>query len=106
MKIAKRDRQHNGQAKRQTMIYKTPHRKLKIEQHEPNLKPEMNSGAHEGLAVPALLVSSVVLLFTGANIRISSRRKPLNKNVEQELLTLREHLSSSSVKVNIPSCKK
>ena len=35
----KKDRQHNGQRKRtkeQTTIYKTLHRKLKIEQHEPH----------------------------------------------------------------------
>jgi hypothetical protein len=35
------------------MIYKTLHRKLKIEQHEPKLKPWMNSGDPEALAVPA-----------------------------------------------------
>jgi len=33
--------------KRQSMIYKTLHRQLKIEQHEPHKKPEMNSGAPE-----------------------------------------------------------
>jgi len=34
---SKKDRQHNGQTKKeQTMIYKTIHRKLKIEQHEPH----------------------------------------------------------------------
>jgi hypothetical protein len=32
----------------QTMIYKTLHRKLKIEQHEPHWKPMMDSGAPEG----------------------------------------------------------
>ena len=35
----KKERQYNGQkkgTKRQTMIYKTLHRKLKIEQHEPH----------------------------------------------------------------------
>jgi hypothetical protein len=37
-------------AKRQTMIYKTLHRKLKIEQHEPSKTkiPGMNSYAQEG----------------------------------------------------------
>ena len=37
-------------AKRQTMIYKTLHRKLKIEQHEPSKTkiPGMNSCAQEG----------------------------------------------------------
>jgi hypothetical protein len=38
------------------MIYKTLHRKLKIEQHEPH------SGVQEGLDVPAPLVTPVVLL--------------------------------------------
>ena len=39
--------------KGQKIIYKTPHRKLKIEQREPYLKPRMNSGAPEEQAVPA-----------------------------------------------------
>jgi len=34
--------------KGQTMIYKTLHRKLKIEQREPHLKPRVNSGAPGG----------------------------------------------------------
>jgi hypothetical protein len=33
------------ETKGQNMIYKTLHRKLKIEQHEPNLKPVVVSGA-------------------------------------------------------------
>jgi hypothetical protein len=41
--MAKRKR-----TKGQTMIYKTPHRPPKIEQHEPHQKPGMNSGAPEG----------------------------------------------------------
>jgi hypothetical protein len=43
MSKSKTDSQHNGQKKRtkeQTTIYKTLHRKLKIEQHEPHLKLE------------------------------------------------------------------
>jgi hypothetical protein len=46
----KRDRQCNSQQKEkeQTTIYKTLHRKLKIERHEPHLKPGVNSGAPEG----------------------------------------------------------
>jgi len=32
------------------MIYKTLHRQPKIQQHEPQQKPEVNSGAPEGLA--------------------------------------------------------
>ena len=37
--------------KRETTIYKALHRKLKIELHESNLKPVVNSGTLEGLAV-------------------------------------------------------
>jgi hypothetical protein len=36
--------------KGQTMIYKTLHRKLKIEKNEPHKKPGVNSGAPEGYA--------------------------------------------------------
>jgi hypothetical protein len=34
--------------KGQTTIYKTLHKKLKIEQHKPHLKPGVNSGPPEG----------------------------------------------------------
>ena len=51
--------------KRQTMIYKTQPRKLKIEQHE-NLG--VNSGATKGLAVPAPPVTPVVLLLNDMTI--------------------------------------
>jgi len=34
--------------RRQTMICKTPHRKLKIEQHKHHYKPMLNSGHSEG----------------------------------------------------------
>ena len=37
--------------KGQTMIYKTLHRKLRIEQHEPQYKAGVNSGVPEGLAI-------------------------------------------------------
>jgi hypothetical protein len=48
---SKKDRQHNAQKKKdktQTSIYKTLHRKLKIEQYELHLKPRVNSGPPEG----------------------------------------------------------
>jgi hypothetical protein len=45
------------------MIYKTSHRKLNIDQNEPHQKPGVNSGALVGLAVPASLVSTIVLLL-------------------------------------------
>ena len=72
--------------KGQTMIYKTLHRKLTIEQHETHKKhlyitqkpkdrairdrpkQRMNSGAPEGSAVPAPLVAPVVLLLNDTNI--------------------------------------
>ena len=37
--------------KKQTTIYKTSHRKLKIEQHEPHQNLQVNSGAPNGLNV-------------------------------------------------------
>ena len=51
--MAKRKR-----TKGQTMIYKALQRKLyiKIDQQEPHLKPDVNSGAPEGWAIPAALV--------------------------------------------------
>jgi len=49
-------------AKRQTSIYKTLHRKQTIDQHEPHLKPGMNSCASERLAVPAPPETPVILL--------------------------------------------
>ena len=65
--VAKRRTDNTMVAKRQktkekTTNYKTLQRKQKIEQHEPRQKQGMNSGAHEGLAVPAPLVTPVVLL--------------------------------------------
>jgi len=51
-------------AKGQTTIYK----KLKIEQHEPHYKPEMNRDFLERLAVPAPLVTLVVLLSNDTNL--------------------------------------
>ena len=67
-----KDRQCNGQreknTKGQTMIYKTLHKNLKIEQHEPNYKLWVNSGAPEVLAVPGPLVTPVVLLSNDTNI--------------------------------------
>jgi hypothetical protein len=46
-------------AKGKTMIYNTLHRKLNIEQHEPQ-KNEGKLGCMNGKAVPALLVATVV----------------------------------------------
>jgi hypothetical protein len=49
--------------KGKTTIYKALHRKLKNEQHEPNVKLVMNSGALDWVAVQAPLVTPVVLLL-------------------------------------------
>jgi len=57
--------------KEQTMIYKTPHRTLQIERHEHHQKPEVNSGASEGLDVHAPHVTPVVLfVFTNCELII------------------------------------
>ena len=50
-------------AKGQTTIYKTLHRKLKIEQREPHKTLWVNSGSPEGYAVPAPHVAPAVLLL-------------------------------------------
>ena len=64
---SKKNRQYNGQKKKrtkgQTLISKILYRKLKNGQNEPNY-PGVNSGAPEGLVVPAPLVAPVVLLST------------------------------------------
>jgi hypothetical protein len=49
--------------KGQTIIYKTLHRKLKVEQSEPHYKPRMNSGATGRLAVPVSHVAPVMVLL-------------------------------------------
>jgi hypothetical protein len=48
--MAKRKRQTTQwpKEKEQTTIYKTLHRKLKIEHHEPHLNPGVNPGAPKG----------------------------------------------------------
>jgi hypothetical protein len=50
------------------MIYKTLHRKLKIEQHKPYQKPGVNSGVQDVLAVPAPHVTPVMLLLNDTSI--------------------------------------
>jgi hypothetical protein len=50
------------------MIYKTLHRKLKIEQHKPYQKPGVNSGVPDVLAVPAPHVTPVMLLLNDTSI--------------------------------------
>ena len=53
---------------KQTTNYKTLHRKLKIEQHEPHYKPGFNSAEAAGYVVPAPLIIFVVLRFNHSNI--------------------------------------
>ena len=52
--------------KAQTMIYKTLHRKRNIEQHEPNLKPEMNSGTPE-------VTRNVILMMNSIMVEVNNR---------------------------------
>jgi len=47
--------------KRQTTIYKTLHRKLKIEQYEPLLTTGSELRCSRRVGIPALLVTPVVL---------------------------------------------
>ena len=57
-----KDREHNGQKKKDKRTkndLQNIHVKLKIEKHEPHLKPLVNSGAPE---VPAPLVAPIVLV--------------------------------------------
>ena len=49
--------------KGQTTIYNTLHRKLKLEQREPHLKPGVNSMCSGGMAVAAPRVAPVVLFL-------------------------------------------
>jgi len=57
-----------------TTIYKTLHRKLKIEQHESHQKLGVNSGAPSVLAVPSPHVTPVMLLFNNTkSIRYGNR---------------------------------
>jgi K+-transporting ATPase A subunit len=62
----RKDRQYNGQKKGQTMIYKTLHRKLKIEQQKP--RGELGPLAIVlSVLLPLAIVLSVLLLL--ANVR-------------------------------------
>ena len=61
--MAKRKR-----TKGQSTIYKILHIKLKIGQNELHWKPGVNTGTAEGLAVPAIHMTPVVLLWNDTNI--------------------------------------
>ena len=65
IRISKTYRRHNGQKKKstkgQTTIYKHTH-KTKDRVTRIPLKPNVNSGAPKGKAVPAPLVTPVVLI--------------------------------------------
>ena len=50
------------------MIYKTLHRKLKIEQNEPHYNRGVDSGALEGLVIAASHVTPVVFLLNDTSI--------------------------------------
>ena len=61
--------------KRQTMIYITLHRKIKIEQHEPYWKLEVNWGAPEGWAVSVPHVAPVVLLLLQTRWQVVNKER-------------------------------
>ena len=66
---SKKERQCNGQKKTgKCKNNKTLHRKLKIEEHEPHLKPELNSGSLGGKAVPVQHVAYLVLLLLQSTV--------------------------------------
>ena len=69
--LAKRKR-----TKRQTMIYKTLHRKLKNESHRHHWKLGVNLGAPEGSAVSAPLLTPVMFLLneTGLTLFVCCRK--------------------------------
>jgi hypothetical protein len=46
------------------MVYKTLHRKLQLEQHEPHWKMEVNSGAPESLANHYVVNDQCLILDT------------------------------------------
>jgi hypothetical protein len=65
------ERQYNGQkkrTKRQTMVYKALHRKLKIKQHESHKKSGLKASAPEELVVPASLATPALLLLNDTSI--------------------------------------
>ena len=78
-----KDRQYiKGKRKWHTMIYKRLHRKLKIEQREPQQKLGVNPCVPVGLAVLVPLVISVVLLLKETNVYIKAgTRVALSKTV-------------------------
>jgi hypothetical protein len=53
------------------MADKTLHRKLKSELYESHWKPVLNSGGREEWAVPAPLVSPVMIILNDTNIIMS-----------------------------------
>jgi len=54
--------------KDKTVIYKTLHTKLKIQQHEPYLQRGVNSCPPEGLKVPDTQATPAMLLLNDTNI--------------------------------------
>ena len=64
---------NNDKGTNNDLLFKALYRKLKIEQHEHQLKPEVNTGASECQAVPSLLVTSVLIikLYTFARFYMS-----------------------------------
>ena len=62
----KENRKHNGQTKRGKVTFndlQTLPIEIKIERHEPPIKPGMNTGAPEGLGMSAPLVTPCFIPF-------------------------------------------
>ena len=58
--------------KGQTIVYKTLHRKPKIEQHIPHQEPMVNTGAPEEETVPAPYVTPTVYMKSLAHLAKSN----------------------------------
>ena len=65
--------------KGQTILYKTLHIKLKIEQHEPHLKPEVNSGDLKGQWYESGLAVSVMPFIASSMGCMPSTKSPKSK---------------------------
>ena len=82
IKLIDENWQKKKRMKWQTMIYKTLHGKLKIEQHEPHYKAGVNWGVLEGWpAVPSPLAALIVLLNPVVlwNVALESRHRNHNQ---------------------------
>ena len=102
----KKDRHHNGQRKRtkgRTTIYKKLHTKLKIEYHEPHLKPGVNLGTPEELSVPALLVPRSCTLVTIVVSQILCKSYLIWDRQIVKIMNIYNELTSNTLCLGYPS---